>query len=241
MNTFELKNISYTYPNGQKVLENISLDIKKNDKIAILGPNGCGKTTLLSILNALIVPQYGEISYKNTFLNNKTMKSAFTSVFRKEVGYVFQNPDVQLFCPNVYEELEFGPKQFIADENEKKEAIEEIIEQFGLQNLLDKSTFNLSYGEKKRVLLASILVNKPDVIIFDEPTTGLDPKNKRIITEYIQKIQDKTLIIATHDYNFAETTTEKCIVLDEKSNILHEGKTADIIGNSTILKAAGLY
>jgi len=243
MKIYELKDISYSYFKGKVALDNINLEISAGEKVAVIGPNGCGKTTLLSILDGLLFPNFGEIKAFGEILNETKLENPeFNINFRKKTGYVFQNPDVMLFCPTVLDELSFGPLQLNIDNNELKKRLEQMIELFHLEKLLKAAPFSLSFGEKKRVALASVIINNPEVILLDEPTTGLDPKNKNILINLINKLNQngKTIITATHDYNVISEISTRVEIFGEENTIIKSLSHANVSNNPEILCSAGL-
>lgn len=243
MKIFDLNNVSFTYYGESPALNKVSLEIFSGEKLSILGSNGSGKTTLLSVLNGLLFPQRGEIRFLDQIITEKKLEdNKFNSFFRQKVGYVFQNPDVQLFCPTVADELNFGLQQLNLSKTELKERIDNAIATFNLEKLIDRAVFNLSFGEKKRVTLASVFILDPDVILLDEPTTGLDPKNKNILINLINMLnfEGKTVITTTHDLKIAEKISDKAVLFDETNTIIAYSDTKNIINNNEILSGAGL-
>lgn len=243
MKIYELKNVNYSYFKGKPALIDINMEITAGEKVAIIGPNGCGKTTLLSILDGLIISDSGEIkAFGNVFNEKKLEDPEYNATFRKKVGYVFQNSDVMLFNPTVLDELTFGPKQFYISKSELKERVERIVELFHLEKLLQSAPFSLSFGEKKRVALASVIINNPEVILLDEPTTGLDPKNKNILINLINQLNKngKTIITTTHDYNIISQISDRVEVFGENNTIIKSLSSINISDNPEILQKAGL-
>lgn len=240
---FEISNVYFSYPDEKPIINDVSLKIKRGESLAIIGQNGCGKTTLLSILNGLIFPDKGEVLFQNEVLNEKILKkSTFSKNFRQKVGLVFQNPDVQFFCSTVREELAFGPRQLKLDCSKLDETVSQIAKLFRLESYLERPPFSLSYGEKKRVALASIFAVSPEILLMDEPTTGLDPKNKKILVSLINDIKatGTTVIITTHDYEFASAVADRIAVMSKDGKIIHSDSTENVLNNVDILEEADL-
>jgi len=200
----KLKDISFKYPNGRKVFENLSFNIQKGERIGIIGPNGSGKTTLLHLIVGLIKPSGGEI-----LMFGKLRKSEkdFHDV-RKRVGLLFQDPEDQLFCPTVAEDVAFGPLNLRIPKDEVHRIVEQTLSELGLAGFEDRVIYSLSGGEKKLVSLATLFAMSPEVLLLDEPTAGLDE-------EATQKIEDillqkaHTYIVVSHDRGVLEKTTRE--------------------------------
>ena len=176
----EIKNLSYSYEKGLKALDNINLNIHKGEAVALIGPNGCGKSTLLKLINGLVFGDSGTYTYENNEISEKRLKdSGVCKLFHKNIGFVFQNSEAQLFTSNVYDEIAFGLRQMEFNEAEVKERVLDVLNLLKIENLKDRQPYHLSGGEKRKVAIASVLVLNPKVITFDEPMNGLDPKTKR--------------------------------------------------------------
>ena len=183
---FSLSGVFYSYPGNIPALSGIDLSINAGDRVAIIGANGTGKSTLLTMLDALIFPDKGTVRFLGQALTRHAMDDAqVQQTFRKKVGFVFQNPDIQLFCPTVKEDIVFGPLQLGVPKNEIHRRLESVVERMRLSHLLERSPHQLSVGEKKKAAIASVLVIDPEVLIFDEPTAGLDPQTTRDIIAVI--------------------------------------------------------
>lgn len=217
---FTLSNVSYQYPNGQNALQNISLSIKKNKKIAILGNNGAGKSTLFLLLNGLIKPTNGKIY----FLGNPiTYEKKSIQQLRKNVGIVLQDCDSQLFMPTVFEDICFGLNNIGLNKNFTTKMALQAMDETDTYSLKDRAIHSLSIGEKKRVAIAGILAMNPEIIILDEPTAGLDPYYSKKIIKLLNKIslQGKTIVISTHDIELAYEWADEIIVLHKGKVVLH--------------------
>jgi cobalt/nickel transport system ATP-binding protein len=213
---FVLREVGYSYHRGAKALKGISFEIEKGSCSVILGANGSGKSTLLKILDMLILPQEGEFFAFDRKIDKKAQRDeSFNAFFRKQVGFVFQNPDTQLFLPTVQDELMFAPLQMGYSKEDAKRLAKKAAEEIGIEGLLDSFPFDLSEGEKKKVAIASICTLDPEVWILDEPIFSLDPKTQWWMVSFLKKLKEegKTLIIATHSIKLAELLADRCVVL----------------------------
>ena len=200
----EFKDVSFEYPNGRKVFEGLNFHVLKGDRIGIVGPNGSGKTTLFHLVVGLIKPSGGEIL---VFGKPRKVEKEFHEV-RKRVGLLFQDPEDQLFCPTVAEDVAFGPLNLRTPKDEVHGIVERTLNDLGLDGFEDRVTYNLSGGEKKLVSLATLFSMNPEVLLLDEPTAGLDEKATRKIEEILlQKAQ--TYIIVSHHRDVLKKTTRK--------------------------------
>lgn len=175
----ELKNVCYAYGN-EIALRYINLNIQKGESVIIQGPNGCGKSTLIKLLNGIIFPMEGSYTYQGHEITEKTLKDPrFAKWFHQQMGYVFQNADTQLFCGSVEEEIAFGPTQMGLSEGEIKQRTDDCLKLFGIEKLRERPPYHLSGGEKRKVSLACILSMNPEVLILDEPLAGLDESTQK--------------------------------------------------------------
>ncbi|MGC9085511.1 MAG: energy-coupling factor ABC transporter ATP-binding protein [Thermoproteota archaeon] len=211
-----IEDVSFSYEQDKKnsfVLKDISYSILPGDSVLLLGPNGSGKTTLLKLIMGLLKPTKGKIRIDD-------IDTSKASVFEisKKVGMIFQNPEKQFFAETVREELSFGLKNRGLREEEIKKEVEEVAKKFGLLEYLDKSPFDLSGGEKRRLSIASIIILDPEVLIVDEPTAGLDFQYRNLMVSIIREFletENKSLIIATHDVDFGLRVANKAAVINE--------------------------
>ncbi len=189
----KLTNLSVSLKN-RPVLQKINFSISSGEKVFILGPNGAGKTTLIETIMGFVPFKEGEIRFKNRII---TTEKDFQEL-RKNIGYVFQNPDDQLFSPTVEEELAFGPLNLGWDRKRVKEKVSEILAFFNIEHLRHKNTYELSGGEKRIVSIACVLTMEPELLIMDEPSNGLDEKNFRILVDFLKDTK-RSVIVVTHD------------------------------------------
>lgn len=219
----ELKNVCYAY--GKEIaLRYINLNIQKGESVIIQGPNGCGKSTLIKLLNGIIFPMEGSYTYQGHEITEKTLKDTrFAKWFHQQMGYVFQNADTQLFCGSVEEEIAFGPTQMGLSENEIRQRTEDCLKLFGIEKLRERPPYHLSGGEKRKVSLACILSMNPEVLILDEPLAGLDEKTQDMLISFLQNFHNvgKTLITITHNRQLADTIGTRFAYMNEE----HELKT----------------
>jgi cobalt/nickel transport system ATP-binding protein len=242
-----LDSVSFGYVQNRPALSDINLKVEKGEIFTIVGSNGSGKSTLLHILGGLLFPQNGEFQFNGQLVNEEKLKSVeFNRYFRSHIGYVFQNPDVQLFCPTVLDELIFAPQQLgIGDEEAMKRA-QEVMEMLNIDCLADRPTYMLSGGEKKRVAIGAILTSNPEVLIIDEPVSGLDPKTRSFLIELIFTLNKagKTIVIATHHLELVNHFQSRVLVLSEKHRIEKIGSCDEILSDTDMLlrtNLIGLY
>ncbi len=232
----EVTNLHYRYRDERIALDGVSFQIKEGESVGLIGPNGAGKSTLLMHFNGILPETLPAQSSVKIF--GKEISSTNMYIIRREVGLLFQDPDDQLFCSTVYEDVAFGPQQFGISEQEIKQRVKSALTKVGLVGFEKRSPHHLSTGEKQRVCLAGILACEPKVLVLDEPTSGLDPRGRRQLKELLQTIQ-ATKIIATHDLELVTELCERTIVLDE-GKIIADGSTISILSNEELMLAHGL-
>jgi energy-coupling factor transporter ATP-binding protein EcfA2 len=215
-----LRDLRFTYPTGAEAIKGVSLDIYDNEFVAILGQNGSGKTTLVKHFNGLLKPTEGDVV---VFGKNTRVTPTYELI--ENVGYVFQNPDQQLFSNRVYDELAFGLSNVGHSKEQIQKRIEEVAAQMNIENLIEERPYSLSKGDRQRVVISCILALDPNVIIVDEPTTGQDPQKRREIMDLMKELhgQGKTIIVITHDMNLAAEYAERCVVMHDGKVILDGG------------------
>ncbi len=240
---FALKEVCFSYPEQVPALCGISLTIEEGAKVAIIGANGTGKSTLLMLLDALFFPSRGSVKAFGRELSEENLNAAtFSRFFRSRVGFVFQNPEVQLFCPTVKEDIAFGPLQLGVPQDEVQQRLEKLVALFKIAPLLERSPHQLSIGEKKKVAIASVLAVAPDVMLLDEPTAGLDPATTRELLDLILEYhtQGKTIITATQDLHILPELAQKIYLLGAGNTIVASGKTEDILSDQDLLSRHNL-
>jgi cobalt/nickel transport system ATP-binding protein len=235
---FELKQVTFAYDGKQTALDNIDLTVQAGECLAILGANGCGKSTLLKLLDGLYFPTSGTMSAFGKPLTEEALHDdEYNFSFRRRVGLVFQDTDVQLFSPSVLDEVAFAPLQLGLGRAEVTQRVDSALEMLRIEKLRDRAPHRLSGGEKRRVALASVLTLNPDVWLLDEPTTGLDPRSQSWLVEFIleQRKVGKTVITATHDLEVAEQIATKIYVFDEEHHIVRSGEPKEILNDHDLL------
>jgi cobalt/nickel transport system ATP-binding protein len=243
MPLFRLTDVKYSYLKRFPALDGIDLKIRAGESVVFLGANGCGKSTMLKLLNGLIFPAGGELRAFGEVLSEQLLeKNDFRRFFRSRVGFIFQHSDIQLFCPTVFEELAFGPLQLDMPESEVRGRVEELLRMLGIEHLADRSPLHLSGGEKKRVAIASVLAMNPEVLILDEPTNGLDPRTQRWLVDLVTELSraGKTIITATHDLGMVDEIATRVVVISEEHRIAAEGEPQDILADLDLLLRANL-
>jgi len=240
---FDLHQVEFFYVDDCPALNAVDLKIHQGESIAILGSNGCGKSTLLSIMDGLLFPTAGFIEAYGTRLTEQQLSfEDFARFFRSRVGFVFQNPDVQLFCPTVWEEVSFGPLQLDLAKEEVRQRTHEVLALLGIDQLSERAPFNLSGGEKKKVAIASVLSMNPEVLLLDEPGNGLDPRTQAWFIEFLQQLREagKTIVAATHDLSIVDEIADRILVLDEDHRLIADDAAAEILRNEELLLKANL-
>ncbi|OIP74263.1 MAG: cobalt ABC transporter ATP-binding protein [Oscillatoriales cyanobacterium CG2_30_44_21] len=234
-NPISIENLSYTYADGIRALRGINLQVKATEKVAIVGANGSGKSTLLLHLNGILMPQKGEI-----VIGERQVSTQNLVTIRNFVGVVFQNPDDQLFMPTVWEDVAFGPMNMGMRGKDLDIRVAESLVAVGLD--LDKyrqrQSQNLSGGEKKRVAIAGVLAMQPQVLVFDEPSSQLDPRSRRQLIQLLQTRME-TQLIATHDLDLVLELCDRTVVLSE-GKVVYDGKTQQVLSDREFLLAHSL-
>lgn len=237
MEIVKLDNVTYSYSDGNKALDNVSISINEGDRAAIIGPNGAGKSTLFSLLNGILKPSKGTVEIDGM----KTEKKNLTKI-RQRVGMVFQDSDDQLFNSSIREEIAYGLINMKLPKDKIEYYTKWALKVVGMEGFLDKSPHNLSGGQKKRIALASVLAMKPKVMVLDEPTASLDPKGAENLIELLKYINEKykiTIIYSTHDVDIIPELSNKVFLLD-KGKLSLSGSAEEVFREEDILNAAGL-
>ena len=229
-----VKNLTYRYPRNKLALDDVSFDIYPGEKIAVVGPNGAGKTTLFLHMNSTIK------SKGHVFINGKDVSGMNPTERVREVCIMFADPDNQLFMPTVFDDVAFGPLNLGLSKTEVEQRVEEAMAMTGITDLKERIPHHLSLGQKKKVVLASIISMKPKVLVLDEPTANLDPKSKRDLIDVVNRLNKEgmTVVISTHDVNMLSELADKVYVLNKK--IIESGTTRDIFSNVPLLEENNL-
>jgi len=227
-------NLTYRYPDGTEALRDISFEINDGESVALMGPNGAGKTTLFLHLNGLMKGNTGDVRIFDITLDGK---KSLREV-RRRIGIVFQNPEDQLFCPTVFDDVAFGPLNYELSPEEVRSRVQNALEAVGMHGFEERVSHHLSFGEKKRISLATVLSMKPEVILLDEPTSNLDPRSRRKVMEVIGSLE-VAKVIATHDLEMALELCERGIIMDD-GRVVADGRTLDVLKDKSLLEAHGL-
>ena len=233
---FHVEQASYRY-REVTALDAVTLSIPRGQRLAILGANGSGKSTFLRLLDGLYFAQSGGVSFEGTALSEEILRDEkFAFDFRRRVGFVFQNPDVQLFNPTVFDELAFGPLQLRWPKDKIIAQVDATLEKMNLAHLKHRVPHRLSGGEKKRVALASVLILDPEVLLLDEPTSALDPQSQSQMIDFISGWRGtKTVITATHDLGIVDDIADHCVIF-ENGRVVGADTPANILGDEPLLR-----
>ncbi|APM38200.1 energy-coupling factor ABC transporter ATP-binding protein [Clostridium kluyveri] len=229
----ELKDVSFAYEKGQTVLSHITMEAGEHNSIGLIGANGMGKSTLLRLLVGLNLNYEGSISIEGIPVNQRMLARV-----REKIGYVFQDSDNQLFMPTVYDELAFAPRNYGFLQEEVEYRVNRALEMTESVHLKDRQIYKLSGGEKKLISIASVLTVTPDIILMDEPSIALDPKNRRNLIRILNQFEHLK-IIASHDLDMILETCNRVILLDG-GRIVCDGKTKDILYDKKLLEEHNL-
>ena len=231
--TISVRDLSFSYPDGTQALEGVSFEIGHGEAIAVVGANGAGKSTLLLHLNGLLSPEHGSVDIGGI----PVMKSTLPDI-RRTVGMVFQDPDDQLFMPTVAEDVGFGPLNLGLAPDDVAARVSSALARVGAEHLAERPPYHLSGGEKRVVAIATVLAMEPNVLVMDEPSSGLDPRARRRLLCLLEGFEH-TRIIATHDLDLAAQLCERTIVMGS-GRVLADRPTAEVFQDDELLAAGGL-
>jgi len=223
----------HAYPDGTSSLNGVDLAIAAGERVALLGPNGAGKSTLILHVNGVLMPQGGTVAVDGIALSSETTRQV-----RERVGLVFQDPDDQLFMTTVYDDIAFGPLNMGLDLDEVNRRVHDALHAVSLAESTSKPGAHLSFGQRKRIALATVLSMAPSVLVLDEPTSNLDPRARRQMAGLLAEL-DATLLIATHDMDLAWDVCERAVVLDA-GRIVADGPARKIMADEALMLAHGL-
>lgn len=232
----ELKGLCYRYPDGQEALRGIDLCVEDGECIGLIGPNGAGKSTLLLHLNGILPDRLDGAPM--VYVHGEALTKGSLPRIRRQVGLLFQDPDDQLFCPTVQDDVAFGPQQFGLAQEEVQQLVARSLQQVGLSGFETRSPHFLSRGEKSRVCLAGVLACSPRVLVLDEPTSHLDPRGRREFKAMLQGIA-ATKLIATHDLEMVVELCPRAVLLDGGA-IVADGPTRQLLDDEELMLAHGL-
>ena len=227
-----IKDLNFHYPDGHTALQGVSLKLCEGDKVALVGPNGAGKSTLMLHLNGILAGE-GDVSIGGLRIERDNLPA-----IRAMVGLVFQSPDDQLFSPTVFEDVAFGPLHMGLPEDEVHERVDEALEMVSMSKYRDRLSHHLSVGEKKRIAIATVLSMRPQILILDEPSAGLDPRARRSLINLLRELPI-TMLVSSHDLLMVRELFPRMVIMDE-GQIVADGLTIDLMNDETLLEAHGL-
>jgi cobalt/nickel transport system ATP-binding protein len=228
-----IEDLHYAYPDGHQALRGVSLNMEPCEKVALVGPNGAGKSTLILHLNGILLSRHGRVKSAGLEVNDANLGRV-----RGSVGLVFQSPDDQLFSPTVFEDVAFGPLYQGLPEAEVRQRVDEALASVGMTEYAGRVSHHLSVGEKKRIAIASVLSMKPEVLVLDEPTAGLDPRARRSLIRLLDELPI-TMLVSTHDLRMVQELFPRMVIMDE-GRIVADGLTDVLLNDTALLEAHGL-
>ena len=231
--SLEVEDLAFAYPDGNQALFGVNLSISRGERVALLGPNGAGKTTLVMHLNGILPTMQGAVKVAGQLVDSKDVASI--KAIRHKVGIVFQDPDDQLFMPTVGEDVAFGPYNAGLRGEELQRAVDNALDLVGMREFIDRPPHHLSFGQRRRVAVATVLAMKPEILVMDEPSSNLDPASRRELAEIVRSL-DITLLMVTHDLPFAFELCERSVILSG-GVIVADGPTKEILSNAALLSA----
>jgi cobalt/nickel transport system ATP-binding protein len=239
----ELRDVSYVYAGGVAALREVSFAVAHGERLALLGANGSGKSTLLRVMAGLVAPGGGEVRAFGAPLTAAVLRDeAAAHAFRRRVGIVFQSADAQLFNPTVRDEVGFGPLHLDLSRDELLARVDDTLRMLGLSDLADRAPYHLSGGEKKKVALAAVLAINPEVLLFDEPTGGLDPRTQEWLVQLLQRLHavGKTIVLATHHLEQLDRLADRVVILGEDHAVAADGPISDLLTDRALLVRVNL-
>ncbi len=231
--SLEISGLAYAYPDGNQALFGVNLSINQGERVALLGPNGAGKTTLVLHLNGIIPTMQGQVRVAGEVVDSKNAESIKS--IRHKVGIVFQDPDDQLFMPTVGQDVAFGPYNAGLRGLELEKAVKEALELVGMSEFIDRPPHHLSFGQRRRVAVATVLAMKPEILVMDEPSSNLDPAARRELAEIITSL-DITLLMVTHDLPFAYELCQRAVILSA-GVVAADDEISRVLSNKQLLTA----
>jgi len=234
----DVRALTFRWSTGQVALQNVSLRAESGERIAIVGPSGAGKSTLLLHLNGLLPEQKPRAENPCIWIQGLPVQGVQLPEVRRRVGFLFQEPDDQLFCPTVWDDVAFGPLNLGCTPDEVRQRVNDSLSAVGLADQANRQPSQLSVGERKRVGLAGLFAMKPSILVLDEPTANLDPRSRRKLLAILQDLP-QTQIVATHDLDFALDLCERTLILDEGC-VQTDGRTAAVLSDPHLMDRHGL-
>ncbi len=224
----ELRGVAYAYPGGHQALFGVDLHVHPGERVALLGPNGAGKTTLVLHLNGVLSPGRGTVAVSGLRVSDEHLLE-----IRRRVGIVFQDPDDQLFMPTVRDDVAFGPANLGLRGAELDARVLEALEAVGVADLADRAPHHLSFGQRRRVAIATVLAMRPQILVLDEPSSNLDPASRRELADILRTL-DVTILMVTHDLPYAMELCERSVVLSE-GTVVGDGPTREVLGDAALM------
>jgi cobalt/nickel transport system ATP-binding protein len=228
--SLDVRGVRYAYPDGQVALQGVDLTVPRGGRVALLGPNGAGKTTLVLHLNGILTPAEGTIAVGGLTVDRDR---ATLAEIRRRVGIVFQDPDDQLFLPTVAEDVAFGPANLGLRGAELTARVDEALTAVGMAEHRDRAPHHLSFGQRRRVAVATVLAMHPEILVLDEPSSNLDPAARRELAEILRGLP-VTLLMVTHDLPYALELCDRAVIL-ERGRIVADGPTPDLLADDELL------
>ncbi|WP_061295189.1 energy-coupling factor ABC transporter ATP-binding protein [Herbidospora cretacea] len=226
--TLDVRDLAYAYPDGTQALFGVTLSIARGERVALLGPNGAGKTTLVMHLNGILTAGHGEVVVAGLPVNKENLREV-----RRRVGLIFQDPDDQLFMPTVREDVAFGPANMGLRGAELDRAVVTALEKVGMADAIDRPPHHLSFGQRRRVAVATVLAMDPEILVLDEPSSNLDPASRRELATILRSL-DVTVLMVTHDLPYAMELCERSVILSG-GVIAADGPTGEILADGDLL------
>ena len=226
----EVRRLLFAYPDGTQALFGVDLEIERGERVALLGPNGAGKTTLVMHLNGIHLAQSGSVAVGGLSVEKQNLKE-----IRRRVGIVFQDPDDQLFMPTVREDVAFGPANMGVSGDELESRVRSALEAVGMEDVVDRAPHHLSFGQRRRVAVATVLAMEPEILVLDEPSSNLDPAGRRELSDILRSL-DITMFMVTHDLPYALELCPRALVLN-RGVIVGDGPTVDILSDDGLMRA----
>lgn len=225
----ELRGLQHTYPDGHLALDGVDLHIHPGERVALLGPNGAGKTTLVLHLNGILVPTSGSVAVSGLPVVREHLLDV-----RRRVGIVFQDPDDQLFMTTVAQDVAFGPRNLGLSPAEVDQRVADALDAVGMGDVADRAPHHLSFGQKRRVAVATVLAMRPEILVLDEPSSNLDPASRRELAEIVDGL-DITVLMVTHDLPYALQLCERSVVLSD-GRVVADAATADVLADEALMR-----
>ncbi|REF37662.1 energy-coupling factor ABC transporter ATP-binding protein [Thermasporomyces composti] len=226
----QVTGLAYAYPDGHQALYGVDLTVGRGERVALLGPNGAGKTTLVLHLNGILTPGRGSVRIDGLEVRDENLREV-----RRRVGVVFQDPDDQLFMPTVWDDVAFGPANLGLRGAELDVRVREALRLVGMEEHAERPPHHLSFGQRRRVAVATVLAMEPSILVLDEPSSNLDPASRRELAEILRRL-DVTVLLVTHDLPYALELCERAVVLDE-GRVVADGPTAAILADADLMAA----